>query len=58
MDNKSMTFKAKIVAYQDPKNNWEITLQGVQDLIDSGEYEIEFIMPLGFEPTIIIKPKE
>ena len=53
-----MTFKAKIVAYQDPKNNWEITLQGVQDLIDSGEYEIEFIMPLGFEPTIIIKPKE
>ena len=56
MDERVITYKAKIVAYQDPKKNWPMTIHETKELVESGKYEIEFIMPLDLEPTIIIKP--
>lgn len=52
-----ITFKTKIVCY--PKHdNQMMTLSQCKEIVDSGQYEIEFIMGFELEPTIIIKPKK
>ena len=51
------TFKAQIVAFQHPDRNEPVTLYGVQQILESGEYNAELIMPIvDSMPTIIIKP--
>lgn len=57
MDEKPLpiTFKVNMVAY--PSYNAMMTIAQTREIIESGNYTIEFIMPLGDEPVIIIKPK-